>query len=160
MSIKFTQKEVEIQVAEILENGDITSLSHLSGIGYSYIDQQLNPNDERQSFIYGFLRIQCAFDALSAERGEMLWQLVKKIREASKPIQNCELSPVAELVKAGKEFADVWEARLQGKTGLEQIGEINESIAQLQQLKKAILNEINLEKDSFDSDRSRFKAVK
>lgn len=159
MPLNHTQKEVELKVAEILKDGDIKDISNESNIGYSYIDQQLNPNDPRQSFIYGFLRIQCAYDATHPERGDLLWRLVKTIREASKPTCKTSCANV-EAGKFAKESGEAISARLSNKDLYEQLREAVEAEEQARKLKEAVIAEINQEKESFNSDRPRLKAVK
>lgn len=160
MSLNHTQKEIELEISKILIRKDITDISNLSGIGYSYIDQQLNPNDERKSYIYGALQIICALDEISPERGEELWQLIRKIRESSKPLNTNEnLCVNTELAKSEKEFSDVWKAKLNDKSLYEQLTEAVENEAQAIRLKEAILTAINKERETCNSSRSRLKAV-
>ena len=83
--ISITQKEFELGVSKELVSGDIAKISQISGIGYSYIDQQLNPNDERRSYLFGALQIICAIDEISTARGAAVMQLLIDARNASLP---------------------------------------------------------------------------
>jgi hypothetical protein len=160
MALIFNQKEVELNVADILATGDITKISNLTGIGYSYIDQQLNPNDERRSAIYCALLIQCAMDEISPERGEQLWQLITKLRESSKPVDFSPMSASREAGKFAKESGEALQARLDQRPLYEQLEEAMEAEAQAKKLKMAIISEINAEKEEFNAARTRIKAVK
>lgn len=156
--LKLTQKEVELDVAKILEHGDIADIAPLTSIGYKYLDAQLSPTDERKSHIYGFLEIICAYDETHPERGEELWQLVKRIREASRA-KNPTGCADAEAGKFAKESGEAISARLQGKSKYEQLKEAVEAESQATKYKEAIIAEINAEKETCNSSRSRLKLV-
>jgi len=154
-----TQRQFELEIAQVLEYGDIQAISNISGIGYKYLDSQLSPNDERKSYLFGALQIICALDQVSPDRGEKVWQILAKIRELNKPAHKANLSVNDEIAKTNKEFSDIWQARLDGKSLYEQLGEIIEHEAQTAKLKMAVIDEINAEKDSFDKPQTRLKRV-
>ncbi len=156
--MKTTQRQFELEVAQVLEYGDIQAISNLSGIGYKYLDSQLSPNDDRRGYLYGALMIICALDEFSPERGERVWQILSKARELSKSPGKTQ-SVRDELVKTNKEMADVVEARLDEKPLYEQLTEVVELVEQAGKLKAAILNKINAEKDSFDKPQTRIRRV-
>lgn len=161
MALQFTQKEVEEEIADILIHSDRRNISIKSGLGESLVKRQLNPNDYLvPSSIYVALQIVCALDEISPERGEAVWQKMEQLRKLSKPqTVTAKRCVNTELIKADDEFSDIWKTRLNGKGLYQQHTEICETISQLQILAKAVLDEINAEKDSFDSPRTRLKAV-
>lgn len=148
MPLEFNQKTIELEISAVLESGDITQISRVSGIGYSYIDQQFNPNDERKSAIFCALKIICALDEISAERGEMLWNLVAGFRERSKPKKaagGCLHSCAASV---SKESSEAVSAPLLGKPLLEQLKETLDAETAIKKQKQAILDAINNEKEN------------
>lgn len=118
--LKYSQKEVELEVSRVLESGDITHISQIAGIGYSYVDQQLNPNDERKSYLFGALQILCALDDISDERGEAVWKILTRCRELSKKPKAQNKSKRAELMhKVIEELGDVVSVNMNGGTDAE-----------------------------------------
>lgn len=161
MPLQFTQEEVENAVAKHLHHGDRVEIARNSGLSESWVKRQLNPDDPEQSSYFRTLLIQCALDEVSPERGEQVWQEICQMRELSKKrVKSTNVCVNAELTKTNSEFDDIWKARLNGKSGYEQLGEICEAETQLSKLKDAVIAEINEEKESFDSPRTRIKAVK
>lgn len=159
MSLKFTQKEVEIEIANCLESGDIKAISNISGIGYSYIDQQLNPNDERKSAIYQALLIVCALDEEDAKRGEKLWQKIVYFRECSKP-ENANDDCLDFCAAAlAKESTEAVAARLTGKNLVEQLKEVLDAETAIAKLKAGIISQINKEKTT-ENNSGILRAVK
>lgn len=155
MALCFSQKEIEQKVAEILKHGDIKDISNISGIGYSYIDQMLNPNDERKSYIVGALEIICALDEIDELRGEKLFLLITKIRKLSKKrktSQECLTSSTADL---NKEIGDVVNAHLEGKCYYDQLAEVIEAKAALDRQERNIISKINEEKETPNAKRLR-----
>ena len=145
--LNFTQKEIELEIAAVLESGDITDISNITKIGYSYVNQQLNPNDERKSYIVGALEIVCALDEISPIRGEKLWQKIQNFREASKNSGCDEFCLDAGAAAVATESTDVASARLTGKTLLEQLAECVEAESAIVRQKEAIIAEINKQKE-------------
>lgn len=147
MALKFTQKEIELEIAQILADGDITAISNISGIGYSYVDQQLNPNDSRRSCIYDALRVVCALDERSPERGEKVWKAISRRRELSKPAAAVSGASGANLNhesgELNREIAEYVSARISGKPFNEQISEFLDIERQLIRVKQALINEYN-----------------
>lgn len=155
MALQFTQKEIEQIVAEILEHGDITKISNITGIGYSYVDQQLNPNDERKSYIVGALEILCALDEVDPERGETLFQKFTAFRDCSKKHDPALQCLTESTVSVNREAADVVNSNLSGLSLYEQLSETIESESAIKQHKENLLAAINKEKESLNGSRLR-----
>lgn len=145
--LEFTQKEVELEIAAILEDGDIKDISNISGIGYSYIDQQLNPNDARKSYIFGCLLIACALDKSAPERGEKLFRTIIKFRELSKKRNLTEICVNAETSKLNTEFSQFINAKIEGLPHSVQLSEVVDIISQAEKVKEALIADYNKAKE-------------
>lgn len=144
MALKFTQKEVELAISNILEDGDITKIHQITGIGYSYVDQQLNPNDSRRSCLYDALRIICAIDEIDPVRGEKVFRDLTKKRELSKPAGTQITSDLNEATAdLNKEIGEYVATRLTGKSFPEQMKEFLDIEAQMTRVKQALIDEYN-----------------
>ncbi len=155
MNMGFTQKQIELDVANILKNGDITQLHLKTGVGYSQLDQQLNPNETRKSPVFQFLVLQTAYDAISPERGEQLWQVVTKYRELEKPVVG-EICVQTEASCIAKEVGELLSVHIAGKSHYERLNEVNDVLAVTERYKQGILDEINLEKASENGTNLRY----
>lgn len=149
MSLEFQQKKIEKEISDCLEYGDITKISNLSGIGYSYVDQMLNPNDPRKSFFVGMLELQCAIDEISPTKGEAVWQIIARHRELSKKNHSpADLCLNTETGKLNRETAEFITAKLTGKNAHDQFAELLDIEAQLAVVKKQLIAEFNQEREA------------
>lgn len=154
--LQFTQNEIEREVAAILRHGDIARISQVSGIGYSYVDQMLNPNDERKSYLVGALEILCALDEIDPVRGNKLFQKLASFRELSKSERSDDGSCInASTSKLHKEVADVVGAHLEGKCYYDQLNEALEARDAIEKQISIILQKINEEKETEGGARLR-----
>lgn len=154
--LDFTQKQIELDIAEVLENGDITKISQISGIGYSYVDQQLNPNDDRKSVFYGALQIICALDEFAPERGEKVFQIFARFRELSKKRQTGLKDLNLETSKLNREVAEFVGAKLEGKPYQIQLKELLDIEKQILEVKAALIEEFNILKETPRGARNSF----
>ena len=148
MALQFTQEEVERELRDIVKHGDIREISLNAGIGEKYLSSQLNPDDERKSYAFGFLQIQCALDRASSERGDEFFEAVKRFRDLSKlrKLKDlCAHSETARLLDEKNEFIC---ARLEGLPYPKQLSELDDVIRQAQKLKEALTEEhLNAKKE-------------
>lgn len=157
MALQYTQKKIEQKIAENLEHGDITKIANITGIGYSYVDQQLNPNDERKSYIVGALELICALDEIDKVRGERLWQQMITIRDSSKKQDSKDNCLKISLQNFHKETNDVISASLKNndlnKLSIKDLNKLliesveAESSAKI--YKETIISAINIKKSAF-----------
>lgn len=158
--MKITQKEFELEISRLLQYEDIEGIARNSTIGYSYVQSQLSPNDSRKSYLFGAIQTLVAAYKTRRELGEGMKRIFLSHLEAEIPCDESFANADLEAGKTVKEFSDIFSARFEGKSGLRQIGEINECIAQLRKYKDSVIAETNAEKESFDSVRNRLKVVK
>lgn len=145
--LQFDQQEIESEFEEIVNRTDRAEIARITQIYPSVIYAMFSADDERKSFMFGLLQIQCALDDIDAERGEKFWQALGRFRELSKK-RNPHFNPCVgvETGKLNKEVADVVSAHLAGRTFYEQLKEVDEAEAQLKLTKQAILCAIDEEK--------------
>jgi hypothetical protein len=152
MEFKFSQHEIEARISKILAVGDETRIAERTGKSAAFYSQQFNPHDDREANITKAIRDVCALLDVSQERGAQLKCLIVSIIDRHVEVKG-NLCTNHELEKADKEFSDIWKARIAGKSPEEQIVEIVQSEHQLEQLKKAVINEIKMtEKKEINQD--------
>lgn len=152
MAIQYTQNEVERELRDILKHGDIRELSVLTGLGESYLSQQLNPDDERVSYVYRFLQIQCAIDEIDPERGDIFFEALKRFRDQSRirrPVDLCSTRETSRLLTEHSEFID---ARLTGKSLSEQLRELDDLKRQIGLVKQSLVGEYIKAKEKTNAD--------
>lgn len=138
MALKFSQEYIEKEIARVFVHGDITDISNISGIGYSYIDQMLNPNDTRKSYLVGALQILCALDEKDSDRGDELFRLFSKFREMSKdPAEDGDCIQ-AGTRKLNREVADVVNAHIAGHDLDVQLKEVLEAEEAVRDLRRSL----------------------
>lgn len=138
MALQFTQEEISRAIRDIVKHGDIREIAIISGIGEKYLYGQFNPDDDRKSYIYGYLQIQAALDRVNAERGEELFLAVRRFRDLSQLRKNLDLSARTETEKFLKEQDEFLMSRINGLNYAEQIKELDDVISQAKHLKMAL----------------------
>ena len=153
--MKFTQSEIEKELANTVPNGikrDIARETHIyESIVYAYF----NPYDERKSPQFQTLQIQAALDELHPEVGEAHWQALERLREASKPASKSGLCLKTETAKLGMETADVSRVVLTEAPLYTQLLEATQARDQAERTVKAILEAIHAEQDAHNGKRTR-----
>ncbi len=148
MALQFTQEEVETALRDIIEHGDIREISINTGIGEKYLSSQLNPHDERKSYAYGFLQIQCALDRVDTNRGDEFFEQVQRFRDLSKLREIKDLCSKTEASKLVTENAEFLCSQIKDKPLPEQLSELDDVIRQAQKLKEALTEEhLNAKKE-------------
>jgi hypothetical protein len=157
--LTFSQSEIEGQLSDCFPYGTIKKVHVITGIGQSYLEQFVNPNDERKSPAYQNLQIGCALDEIDAGLGDRYWQHIALFREVSKPILNGGRCIDTAALSNHKESFDVADAAMRGKPLYVQLKEVLEQEAAIAKHKAAILEAINNEKASPNGSNSRYAGV-
>lgn len=148
MSLQFTQYEVERELADIIRRGDAKEIARITHIYDTIVYGMLNADDERKSYAFGFLQIQCALDEIDEQRGEAFFQAIVKFRELSKRRQKELAGNIAhDTGKLSKEVSDCVFSHLQGKPFSEQLTEAIEAKAQIERLIETLVCHIKQERE-------------
>ena len=137
------QKKIELEISEVLKRGDIADISEASGIGYSYLDSQFNPNDPRMSYIVGALIVLCAYRQVSNERAIKVKQIFDREFELAAPTLELSLCARHETGMLAKEVTDIVIKSLEGCPAEVILTEIMEAERQLKNTKYALINEFS-----------------
>jgi hypothetical protein len=146
MSLRFTQKEVESELRDCFKHGYIRDVSILSGIGETYLDRGINPNDDHKSAAFQFLQVQCALDEKDSEMGELHWSTVCKFRELSRAGGDEHLCVDRETTNFTKESVDLTISHMKGEPLFKRLSEALEARTQADRAVRSIIEAINKEK--------------
>lgn len=143
MSLKFTQEEVERELADIIGHGDRVELARVSGLSESYIKRQFNADDhEAVSSAFRLLQIGCALDQIDADKGERFWQTLMRFRGLSIPDAGGTDASKAS-ARLNTETAEFINARLDGQPFMDQLRELGDIERAVQVAKQALFAEFN-----------------
>lgn len=145
--MRFTQSEIECELANAVPNGIKRDIARKTGIYESIVYAYFNQHDERKSPQYQTLQIQNALDELHPEAGDAHWQALERLREAGKPSSHLGLCIKTETAKTIKETSDLAHQVLTDAPLYDQLKEALEARDQAEINVKAILDAINDEKE-------------
>lgn len=90
-----SQYEFERDVRDCLKHGQIKQIAGLVGHSESYVEQQFNPHDDRESVLYRALEYIVAIDMIDRKTGDEVVGVLLRHRTRAN-----ESDPLAELRKA------------------------------------------------------------
>lgn len=156
--MRITQYEVEKELGKIVDDVCRQDIAASTGIYPTVVYGYFNPNDERKSPYFETLLIQAHVDAKNPECGARLWEAMNRLREMS--LSESRPQCVAtEMAKSIKEDADVHSTHVSGASLYDQLKEVDESIRQKENVRAAILEAINAEKETFNGTRNRLAVL-
>jgi hypothetical protein len=143
--MKLTQIQVETQLSDNLPHGMREDIARETGKYPSVVSGWFNPDDERKSPYFTVLLIQAAIDNLDPDIGDIIWNVMTSMREASRPARRKpqkHFNADEEMGRMSKEVSDVIHARCSGLPIAEQFREIKEAREQIDRYESAVKDEL------------------
>jgi hypothetical protein len=143
MPLQYTDDEIKAKLADILKHDDRKAIATSTGIGYTIVKENFNPEAvTRQSYAFLLLRIACAVWEIDPERGDKFMDELRDAYEASKTRGRTHISIGNELQRvisiAGQVLAD----RADGGERYEQLTRVQDIGRRVIRVRGSLLDEI------------------